>query len=178
MPRLFTAIRLPANVAMALSLVQGGIRDARWIDRENYHLTLRFVGDIQNGTADELAAALEQSSGPRFHVTLRGIGFFGGSKPRSIWAGVSSSDPLNDLQSRQERICQSIGLHPEQRKFTPHVTLARLNSRVSPLEVEEFAARHAGSQWQTFEVSAFELLSSKPSRGGGPYVVERVYELD
>ena len=177
MPRLFTGIAIPQDVALALSLLRGGVHGARWIDEESYHLTLRFIGDVENGAADELAAALENTAVPGFEIQLEGIGHFGNAKPRAIWAGVMSSPELDDLQARQERLCQQLGHDAERRKFTPHVTLARLKGRVSSFEVEEFEARHAGFKTRAFEVCEFVLYSSRPSKGGGPYVIEETYPL-
>ncbi len=177
MPRLFTAIALPEDVALNLSLLSGGIHGARWIDRENYHLTLRFMGNIENGAANELVDALEAITPERFEIELQGTGYFGGAKPRAVWAGVRAPDALEQVQARQERLCQQLGLAPEQRKYTPHVTLARLKGKVSLMETEHFVARHAGFRSRPFEVGSIGLYSSRPSRGGGPYVQEHSYPL-
>ncbi|MEM1200389.1 MAG: RNA 2',3'-cyclic phosphodiesterase [Pseudomonadota bacterium] len=177
MPRLFTAIALPEDVALGLSFLAGGVHGARWIDRENYHLTLRFIGDIENGAANELVEALEAVTPSRFELELSGAGYFGGAKPRAIWAGVKAPQDLEQLQARQERVCQQLGLAPEQRKYTPHVTLARLKGRVSVMETEHFVARNATFKSRPFEVESIGLYSSRPSRGGGPYVEEHSYRL-
>lgn len=178
MPRIFTGIAIPADIALALSLLRGGIHGARWIEEESYHLTLRFIGDVENSVADELAAALEGTITGSFEIELQGVGHFGNSKPRAVWAGLKASAELNDLQARQERLCQQLGLEPERRNYAPHVTLARLKGRPSILEVEEFEARHAGFKSRAFEVNEFMLYSSRPSKGGGPYLVEETYPLD
>ncbi|NNF80470.1 MAG: RNA 2',3'-cyclic phosphodiesterase [Rhizobiales bacterium] len=177
MPRLFTAIALPEDVALGLSFLAGGIHGARWIDRENYHLTLRFMGDIENGAANELADALESVTPARFEIQLSGTGYFGGAKPRALWAGVKAARALEQVQARQERLCQQMGLAPEQRKYTPHVTLARLRGKVSVMEVDHFVARNATFKSRPFEVQSIGLYSSRPSRGGGPYVEEHSYWL-
>ena len=177
MPRLFTAIALPEDVALALSFLSGGIHGARWIDWENYHLTLRFIGNIENGAANELADALEAITPQRFEIELSGTGYFGGAKPRALWAGVRAPEALEQVQGRQERLCQQLGLAAEQRKYTPHVTLARLKGKVSVMETEHFVARNAAFKSRPFEVEAIGLYSSRPSRGGGPYVEEHSYRL-
>ncbi len=178
MPRLFAGIAIPEDIALRLSMLTGGVHGARWIDRENYHLTLRFMGDIQNGAANELVAALESIVQPKFDLVLEGAGYFGSAKPRALWAGMRASPELGDLQVRLERLCQQLGFAPKQRKFTPHITLARIKGRVSLDEVEHFAARHSGFRSRPFEITSFELFSSRPSRGGGPYVIEHSYRLD
>lgn len=176
MPRLFTALEIPRNAAMSLSLLRGGLPGARWIDVENYHITLRFIGDVDGRTADEIVERLDRIDRPEFQLRLEGIGSFGSKKPHSIWAGVSPSPELSALQGEIERICQRIGLPPDPRKFTPHVTLARLKySRVD--DVVQYLVGRGNFQTSTFTVPRFVLLSSRESVGGGPYLTEEVFPL-
>ena len=176
MPRLFTALEIPRNAAMSLSLLRGGLPGARWIDVENYHITLRFIGDVDGRTADEIVERLDRIDRPEFQLRLEGIGSFGSKKPHSIWAGVSPSPEMYALQGEIERICQRIGLPPDPRKFTPHVTLARLKySRVD--DVVQYLAGRGNFQTSTFTVPRFVLLSSRESVGGGPYLTEEVFPL-
>jgi RNA 2',3'-cyclic 3'-phosphodiesterase len=176
MPRLFTALEIPRNAAMSLSLLRGGLPGARWIDVENYHITLRFIGDVDGRTADEIVERLDRIDRPEFQLRLDGIGSFGSKKPHSIWAGVSPSPEMTALQGEIERICQRIGLPPDPRKFTPHVTLARLKySRVD--DVVQYLVGRGNFQTSTFTVPRFVLLSSRESVGGGPYLTEEVFPL-
>ena len=176
MPRLFTALEIPRNAAMSLSLLRGGLPGARWIDVENYHITLRFIGDVDGRTADEVVDRLDRIDRPEFSLALNGIGSFGSTKPHSIWAGVSGAPELNALQGEIERICQRIGLAPDPRKFTPHVTLARLKaSRVE--DVVHYLGGRGDFQTAPFRVGRFVLLSSRDSVGGGPYLTEEVFPL-
>ncbi|MFP3545190.1 RNA 2',3'-cyclic phosphodiesterase [Rhizobium sp. SIMBA_035] len=176
MPRLFTALEIPRNAAMSLSLLRGGLPGARWIDVENYHVTLRFIGDVDGRTADEIVERLDRIDRPEFQIRLDGIGAFGSKKPHSVWAGVSPSPEMYALQGEIERICQRIGLPPDPRKFTPHVTLARLkSSRVD--DVVHYLSGRGNFQTSTFTVPRFVLLSSRDSVGGGPYLTEEVFPL-
>ncbi|MBB3946457.1 2'-5' RNA ligase [Rhizobium skierniewicense] len=176
MPRLFTALEIPRNAAMSLSLLRGGLPGARWIDVENYHITMRFIGDIDGRTADEVVNRLDRIDRPEFEVNLTGIGSFGSKKPHSIWAGVSPSAEMNALQSEIERICQRLGLPPDPRKFTPHVTLARLrSSRLD--DVVHYLSGRGDFRTSSFTVGRFVLMSSKESVGGGPYIVEEAFPL-
>ena len=95
MPRLFTALEIPREAALSLSLLRGGLPGARWIDVENYHITLRFIGDVEGHVADEVANALDRVRRSSFSLTLSGVGAFGGKKPHSVWAGVSASPDLH-----------------------------------------------------------------------------------
>src|SRR6185295_4469373 len=176
MPRLFTALEIPPPLAFSLSLLRGGLPGARWIDPENYHITLRFIGDIDQRTADEIEHALMRVERPRFELTLSGLDALGGNKPHSIVASVKPTPALRELQSEHERIIQRIGLEPERRKFRPHVTLARIKG-VSEADAAAYLALRGDFRTPPFPVGRFVLLSSRDSRGGGPYVMEEVYPL-
>jgi 2'-5' RNA ligase len=176
MPRLFTALEIPRNAAMSLSLLRGGLPGARWIDVENYHITLRFIGDVDGRTADELVERLDRIDRPEFQVRLDGIGSFGSKKPHSVWAGVTPTPDMFALQGEIERICQRIGLPSDPRKFMPHVTLARLkSSRVD--DVVHYLSGRGNFQTSLFTASRFVLLSSRESVGGGPYLTEEIFPL-
>lgn len=176
MPRLFTALEIPRDAALSLSLLRGGLPGARWIDVENFHITLRFIGDVEGHVADEVAHALDRVRRPAFALGLSGTGSFGGRKPHSIFARVAASPDLVALQAEIERICQRLGLPADPRKFTPHVTLARLKT-ASDGDTARWLAMHGGFSAQPFPVTRFVLMSSRDSIGGGPYVVEAAYPL-
>ena len=176
MPRLFTALEIPHDAALSLSLLRGGLPGARWIDAENFHITLRFIGDVEGHVADEFANALDRVHRAPFHLELTGVGQFGGKKPHSIWAGVRQPPELTQLQAEIERICQRLRLPADPRKFVPHVTLARLREP-DLLSLHGYLASHSLYKSRVFEVDRFVLFSSRPSRGGGPYAVEEAYAL-
>lgn len=177
MPRLFTGLEIPADVAFALALKRGGLSGARWIEAENYHITLRFIGDVDHPTADEVADSLDRlSNGLSFAVTLNHLGSFGGDKPRALYAGLEPSEALNQLQAAQERVLQRAGLPPEGRKFVPHVSLARLRGS-SAGEVARFIAEAGRFEPLQVPVGRFVLFSSRDGVGGGPYVIEQFYPL-
>lgn len=176
MPRLFTALEIPRDASLSLSLLRGGLPGARWIDAENYHLTLRFIGDVEGHVADEVAGALDRVRRPAFDLSLSGVGAFGGRKPHIVYAGAAPSPELAALQAEIERICQRLGLPADARKFTPHVTLARLKN-ASPAEVAHYLSARGNFSAAPFRVGRFVLMSSRDSVGGGPYVVEEAWPL-
>jgi 2'-5' RNA ligase len=176
MPRLFTGIEIPAHIADSLSLLRGGLPGAHWIDPENYHLTLRFIGDVDAVVAREIVALLGGVHRRAFELRLEGLTSFGGRKPRAVVAAVSPNPPLLELQAEHERLMQRVGLEPEGRKYTPHVTLARLRDSTSR-QVAEYLSSRAAFRSSEFPVARFVLFSSRASVGGGPYVVEAAYPL-
>jgi 2'-5' RNA ligase len=171
MPRLFTGIELPEDVVRRLSMLRAGLNGASWIAPENYHITMRFVGDITDAQANHFADALADIQFDSFDVEVSGLGSFGGNKPRSLWAAIKPSPALQLLQKAHERAARLAGLPPETRNFVPHVTLARLRN-VSPFAAADYLARHGGFFAAPFLASRFVLFSSRPNQGGGPYLVE------
>ena len=176
MPRLFTGIEIPADLGERLSYLRGGLPGARWIDPENYHLTLRFVGDIDMPIAHDIADALSSVRRTGFPLRFDGLAAFGTKKPHAIVARVSPSRPLAELQAEHERILQRLGLPPDGRKFIPHVTLARLRGATSR-DIAEYLSMRGGFAAGPFDISRFVIFSSRNSVGGGPYVVEAEYPL-
>lgn len=176
MPRLFTALEIPQPVRESLAMLRGGLPGARWIDPENYHLTLRFIGDVDDAIGREVIFMLGQVHRGGFELRIDGVSSFGGRKPRAVVATFAPSPAIMELQAEHERLMQRIGIEPESRKFTPHVTLARLRD-ASPRDVADYLSVRGGFRSAPFAVSNFVLYSSRNSVGGGPYVVEADYPL-
>src|SRR5919109_4685301 len=174
MPRIFTGLEIPPPVGQSLAMLRGGLPGARWIDPENYHLTLRFIGDIDDRLAHEIADMLGGVRRAAFELRMEGLTSFGGRKPRAVVATAAPTPALLELQAEQERLMQRVGLEPEGRKFTPHVTLARLRD-TSSREVADYLATRQPYRSNAFRASRFVLFSSRASVGGGPYVVEAAY---
>jgi RNA 2',3'-cyclic 3'-phosphodiesterase len=175
MPRLFTALEIPSEIGQSIARLRGGLPGARWIEPENYHLTLRFIGDIDDALAEEIADLLSNVERPAFNLRIDGLDSFGGHKPRAVVAAVPAVAQLVELQADHERIMQRVGLAPE-RKYRPHVTLARLRD-TSSRQVADFLSIKQPFRSLQFPVSRFVLYSSRASVGGGPYVVEAGYPL-
>jgi 2'-5' RNA ligase len=156
--------------------LRGGLPGARWIDPENYHLTLRFIGDVDDLTAHEVASLLGRVRRPSLELRFEELSAFGGRRPRAIIAALAHTPALMELQAEHERLMQRVGLEPEGRKYTPHVTLARLRD-ASSRAVAEYLSTRALIRPPPFRVSRFVLFSSRASVGGGPYVIEAAYPL-
>jgi 2'-5' RNA ligase len=178
MPRLFTGLEIPPAIGEQLALCRGGLAGARWVDPANYHITLRFIGDVDFSIARDIAQVLgeEKPRGP-LRITLDALSTFGGSRPRALFARVAPNPELTRLQAEQERLMRRVGLDPESRKYAPHVTLARLRD-ASPGEVAGFIALRGQFPKLSFEAERFVLYSARDSVGGGPYIVEAAYPLN
>ena len=177
MPRLFTGLEVPPEIADTLAAMRGGLPGARWARPEDYHITLRFIGDIDGRTARDIEDELAAARVTPMSITVTGLDAFGGAKPHAVIAQIAASKPLVELQAEHERAMRRIGLPPEKRKFTPHVTLARLR-QASVLDVADYLSTRGGFPAITFTPERFVLYSAREQTGGGPYVVEAGYPLD
>lgn len=108
MPRLFTGLEVPREVGLALSLKRGGLFGARWIDPENYHITLRFIGDVDHHTASEVTDMLDRLIGSEaFTLKLDHLGSFGGDRPRALFAGWRTTRHLFACRPRTNGCCSA-----------------------------------------------------------------------
>jgi 2'-5' RNA ligase len=176
MRRLFAGLAIPGEIAAGLERLQAGVPGARWQRREQFHLTLRFIGEVDGRDATAIDDALSLISVPRFSLELHAVGTFGGRDPRELWAGVRASEALMHLQRKIETAIQRVGLPADPRKFTPHVTLARL--KASPRgRVVDYLTDHALYASAPFDVHEFLLYSSTLTPNGSIYTPEREYAL-
>lgn len=178
MPRLFTGIEVPPETGLALSAFRGGLPGARWVEPADYHVTLRFIGDVDGGLADEITDALaEIRPRPPLTLVLDELAVFGGDKPHALFARVVPDPDLAELQAEHERILRQLGIAPDTRRFTPHVTLARLKRGAGPDGVAQYLAMQPVFSRISFTARRVALYSARESVGGGPYVVEAAYPL-
>jgi 2'-5' RNA ligase len=176
--RLFVGLELPWEVRQRMALLMGaGIPGARWVPAENYHVTLRFIGEAPRHLADEIDHALAALKAPSFALTLAGIGTFAkGGRSQSLWLGVARSEPLERLQSKIETALQRCGLEPERRRFQPHVTLARLDN-AAEAKLAGFVQAHNLFRTDPVTVEHFTLFSSLLGKDQAIYTAEVEYAL-
>ncbi len=175
--RLFAAIPLPFDIRERLSSLCASVQGARWLPMEQMHLTLRFIGEVNGTTGQDIINALRDVSFSTFNLHLRGVGCFRkGRAPKVIWAGVDDRIPLERLHGKIEAVLQRVGVTPEKRKFWPHVTLARLKG-AHMTKVADFLGNHALFETQPFSVGGFNLFSSQLGAAGALHTVEAAYNF-
>jgi 2'-5' RNA ligase len=177
MLRLFVGLPLPDGVIARIHIMCSGIPGARWVEPENLHLTLRFIGEVEEDGAEDIDHALSRIEADAFSLTLTGLGLFGKElKAHSLWTGVTPSSSLDHLQAKVESAVVHSGQPREERKFTPHVTLARL-TRPDPLRLQHFIEGNGLFSAGPFAVDRFVLSESRPGNGGPVYVELADYAL-
>ena len=173
--RLFVALPLPAAVRSACERLQQGVPAARWTPPENMHLTLRFIGEVDGGTFEDLIESLADVVVEPFEIEVAGAGHFETRQvPTVLWAGIRPSPPPKHLQAKVERAVRACGLPPDTRKFAPHITLARLGE-TDPLRVRNFLQRNALFRAGSVPVEGFTLYSSHLGKGDPHYRAEVEY---
>ncbi len=176
MPRLFAGLEIPSEISDRLALIRSGLKKARWIEPTDYHVTLRFFGEIDAGLASDIGTLFSALHKPVLSLAIDGLDAFGGTKPRAIFARIKANPQLDVLQNSIEKLAQRAGCAPETRKFTPHITLARVNG-ISSTAIAGWLANNGDFTSKLFPIDSFAIFSARPSRGGGPYVVEQRFDL-
>jgi RNA 2',3'-cyclic 3'-phosphodiesterase len=175
MPRLFVAIDLPGPLKADLARFTPELPVARWVGAEELHLTLRFIGEVDPETCSAIKTALSGISFAAFPLTLRGVGHFPPNRrPRVLWVGMDPCDRLVQLQLELELALIETGIPADERRFSPHITLARLKE-TPPAAVNGFEIRHSDLACPPFEVSEFILYSSVLTQQGAIHKKEAVY---
>ncbi|MHA6723408.1 RNA 2',3'-cyclic phosphodiesterase [Sphingomonas sp. RS2018] len=176
MLRLFVALRPPPPVRSLLLDTMSGVRDARWQDDSQLHVTLRFIGEVDEHVAADVDAALSSVYAPPVPMRIDGVGQFEDrGHATALWAAVAPREPIAALHARIDAALIRAGLLPERRTYHPHVTLARLNWSSGP--VEDWIADHAALKSDTWTANAFEVYSSELGRSGAHYEAIARYPL-
>lgn len=132
--RAFIACEIPESILENVSKVQEGLRkldsDVSWTRVNGIHITLKFLGDIEEGYIDKVAAVIEEASKGQtpFEISIKGSGAFPNLKnPRVVWIGVEDgAKVLSKLQQGLDDKLKALGFEPEEREFRPHLTLGRV----------------------------------------------------
>jgi 2'-5' RNA ligase len=179
--RLFVALRFPDSVAERLDEIGSaglGLPGAAWASSEQYHLTLRFIGDPSPLDLRDMDRALREVRADSFYLDLKGTGHFPlRGDPETLWVGSVPSEPLQRLRNRIESALTRAGLAPEGRKFHPHVSLARLR-HVEERHLAAFEILHGLFSLTGIPVQEFVLCSSRLRPGGAEHTIEGVYPLE
>jgi 2'-5' RNA ligase len=175
--RLFVALDLPWEVKEELSDLSFNLTGARWVPTDNFHLTLRFIGEASRLQAEEIDLALATLRGRSFAFSLSGLGWFEkNGRVSALWAGVERNENLTRLQAKVETALHRIGLPPDRRRFTPHVTLARMDM---PVTVQLASFVQANNLYRSTPIRAdnVTLFSSFLGKDQPTYTPEAEYAL-
>lgn len=176
--RLFIAVDMPEQVTRELAKLQDPNLAVNWSSPDTMHLTLRFVGDVQETSGQEqLIQELTAIDMPPMSLTVNGLGYFPPNRqPKVIWAGIMDHPDLMRLQEQVEQACRSAGLEPDNREYIPHVTLGRVNG-LSKKEVHSFFNRSKKVRIEDIPVREFILYESRLHPDGAEHLPYRRFGL-
>lgn len=178
MPRLFVAVDLPDDVKQRLGTIAAGVAGVKWLTHDQMHLTLRFIGETDEKQFQAIRTLMGSIRSEPFDIALKGVGQFPPKGPaRVLWVGLDAPPALVALQRRIELALTGIGLPPEDKPFSAHVTLGRLKDLPNPETIRLFMDKHAALQSPPFTVREFVLYSSFLRPDGPFYRHEGVYPL-
>jgi 2'-5' RNA ligase len=173
--RLFVALEIPSTVRENLANFMKQLRplapQPRWVRPENLHVTLKFIGETPAENLGAIRSALAAiRSAQDVTIEFRGLGFFPSEKrPRVFWAGMESSPNLKTLASDMERAMEKLGIPPEQRPFSPHLTLARFEPPRLPEKLRPPIQENARREFGSLAAKEFHLIESKLKPSGAEY---------
>jgi len=175
MPRLFTAVDLPEAIKNNLNSMAFGIPGAKWVAPEQLHLTIRFIGEVDGALFHDIKDVLDEVNFTAFNLQLQGVGCFPPrGAPRVLWIGLAKNESLLLLRKKIDTALQRVKVKSEGRKFSPHITVARLkNSPVS--KIANYLAGNGLFSQAPFLVEDFKLYSSILTPKGAYHKVERIY---
>ena len=174
MARLFVALDL-SGADGAIAPLRAPIEGIRWAAAEALHVTLRFVGEVDDRLGAELATRLAEVRGAPLDLSLRGVGLRG-RPPRLAFAGVAPTPPLLALHAAVEAAIVAGGVAPDLRAFHPHVTVARFRGGARRA-LREWAERHRDFASPPLPVDAFHLVESRSGPAGAVHHRIATYAL-
>ncbi len=180
--RLFTAIHLPPEILLRLERLLSALRAEaliKWSPLDNLHISTKFIGEWPEARLEELHEALAALS-PRepFEIELKGLGWFPNDRaPRVLWLGVHGGEALANLARETERCLEPLGIKREERRFSPHLTLARIKSPVPLGRLRQVVEQMQPATLGTFPVSHFCLFRSDPGSNASIYRRLRDYRF-
>ena len=141
------------------------------------HLTLRFIGEVEGALFKDIRERLFDLDSPEIMLSIKGVGHFPPrGAPKVIWAGIEASGELMLMRNRINSILRQCGVAPDNRKFHPHITLARLKNTSSG-RVARFLSENHNLALPPFQVSELTLFSSIRSSKGALHTIEDRYAL-
>ena len=170
--RLFIALDIPAEIRARLTEFMERARllapNARWARVEGLHVTLKFIGHVDDVVVEQIKVALASIKAAPFEVNFGGVGFFPNPNAgRVFWAGVDGGDHLPRLASTIDAALEKLGFARETKPYHPHLTLARTSSR--PLRELKPLLSDPPPQFGTMTAREFFLYQSQPQKGGSKY---------
>ncbi|WP_254473620.1 RNA 2',3'-cyclic phosphodiesterase [Bartonella sp. B1098] len=177
MDRLFSALQIPQQTTQQLVSLQNGLPNAQWINPQNFHVTLSFFGEVESAITDALKHAFDTIKLPPFRLQMRGFDVFSSENtPHSLVIRIRLCEALNLLHEKMQCIRSHLGLTPDKREFTPHITVARLLD-IKPEDLPSYLSSRSDFSFPPFDIDHFVLFLSPSPSSDAPYIVKGSWPL-
>ncbi|WP_139412639.1 RNA 2',3'-cyclic phosphodiesterase [Bartonella mastomydis] len=177
MGRLFSALQLPQQTTQQLVLLQKSLPNTQWINPQNFHITLSFFGEVENATADALKHAFDTIKVPPFMLQMKDFDIFSSENTSpSLVIRIKPCEALSLLHKKMQCIRSHLGLTPDKREFTPHITVARLRD-IKPEDLPPYLSSRSDFSFPPFDVDHFVLFLSLSRSSDAPYIVKGSWPL-
>lgn len=178
MYRLFIAIDFPDEVKDDIANICFGVPGAKWVPKDQSHLTLRFIGEVDDFYYSRIVESLSGITASRFDLSMKGVGYFPPrNNPRVLWVGIEKNEAVFQLRSAIEKELKEVGVAPEERKFSAHITVARLGPQTPLDKITGFLSANGLFKTNSVPVDAFHLYSSVLTPSGAVHRKEATYSL-
>ena len=173
--RLFVALDLSdavrTEIAKFCETLRAEFPSARWVRSEGIHVTLKFIGELEDDRVEKIENALSiVASNAPVEMSFRGTGFFPNERrARVFWIGIEATPNLAEIAAQVETQLEPLGIARESREFKPHLTLARIEELRGIEKLHEALRRHAPADFGTFRTNEMYLYRSELGRGGAKY---------
>ena len=175
MTRLFVGLKIPEDIREELLSLCSGLENVRWVKKENFHITLQFIGEVQKSYLDDLVQSLSEIRFSQFDLTLNGINFFNSTGLiRSIWIGIREKENLMRLHSKINISIEKAGISFKRRKFMPHVSIARF-TRQPVSRFQDYIEGNALFSSRSFTIENFTLFESVLKPDGPIYLTNTTF---
>jgi len=175
--RLFVALEIPETVSEKLAALQEHMRaentGLRWVRPENFHVTLKFIGEATGDELEEIKSELRgvRPEGP-VRATFRGLGYSWYARRGGVfWVTMEVTETMKMLAAQINRRLERLGMAAEEREFLPHLTLARFRRPGALPDIRTAVVEYAGRDFGSLLAEEFHLIESKLGRGGSKYSI-------
>jgi RNA 2',3'-cyclic 3'-phosphodiesterase len=181
--RLFIAIKpslTPALLDIYSTLKKNlGIQGINWVSPENFHITIKFLGETPELYINFIVSAIKSSVNhiSPFNISLKSVGYFGKSQPKVLWVGIKPDYNLESIYNQLEQNLYNLGIEKENRKFSPHLTLCRIKTKIELNKLKEIIRPYEQIPFQTETINRILIFESNLNQSSVEYNVVKAIKF-
>lgn len=175
--RIFIAISIPDFIIEEIEKCQRGIPKAKWIKKENLHITLQFIGEISIEDLKNIRQILKMIKQEKFNIRIKNPKVFYRKFQKILWLSVEPEEPILILRNKILKELSKNQIDLKKEEYTPHLTIARLENPI-PKVLNDYLMTYENFSTEEFTIDSYTLFSSILTPSGAIYTEEEIYFLD